>query len=244
MPVQVIGAGWGRTGTSSFREAMGILKLPCYHMSEVIANGDARFWTQMVEGKKPDLDTVLAHEGRGYLATCDFPSAGFWREQLEKYPDAKVVLTTRDAEGWHKSCTMTIFCMTGGSPYQPLGVRIATWCGIPTRGFYEMTQKVCGGMAFHNNWEPDALKRRFDEYNAEVQRECPKDKLLVFRAADGWGPLCEFLGVPVPEQPYPHVNDTAEFQKIVQVLNITGYAIMATPPLIAIGAALWRSMRK
>lgn len=187
--------------------------MPCYHMFEVMKNGDAQFWTQMADNKKPDLDTVMSREGRRFRATCDFPSAGFWREQLEKYPDAKVVLTVRDTEGWHKSCVNTIFTTVAGSPYQMLGVRIATWCGFPIRGFYEMTKKVVSEQAIGDDYNPSLVKQRYEDYNEEVKRECPPEKLLVFRASDGWEPLCKFLGKAVPDQPYPHTNDTVQFQK-------------------------------
>jgi len=249
MPIEVIGAGWGRTGTSSFKEAMQILGLPTYHMSDVIENGQAAFWEDACDGKGCDskgLKQGLAFEKvffdgteREYRATCDFPSAIFWKEQLVKYPDAKVVLTTRDSESWHKSCCDTIFMMTGSSPYSPLGVRIATRCGLPTRRFYEMTEKVVSMGAVGGNWEKEQVKKAFNDYNDGVIRECPKGRLLVFQAKDGWEPLCQFLGKPIPDQPYPHANDTAHFKKIVMLVNTVGYVILATPFVLSAGAAWW-----
>lgn len=235
--VEVIGAGWGRTGTSSFKAAMEILGLPCYHMSDVMRNKDFKFWSRMADGEKSlDLDKMFNRDGKEYKATCDFPSAPFWREQLAKYPDAKVILTTRDPNSWYKSCVETIFKMTPNSPHMPFGVRVALWCGFPFAGFYEMSGKAVGAY-IGNDWSPEAVKQSFEAHNASVIRECPKDKLLVFKASDGWAPLCKFLGKPVPDVPYPHVNDTTQFKGHVRPINTAGWTIVSTPMLVLLAGA-------
>jgi len=234
--VEVIGAGWGRTGTFSFKTAMEILDLPCYHMAEVFRNRDAKFWIRMADGDEPDLAEVLERDGKVFKATCDFPSAPFWREQLAKYPDAKVVLTVRDPDSWYRSCMETIFRMAPNSPHMPLGIRVALWFGFPISGFYEMSWKSVG-KPIGDDWSPEAVKRSFEEHNNAVIRECPKDKLLVFRASDGWGPLCKFLGKPVPDVPYPHLNDTAQFKRNTNPLNVIGWCILGSPVVLLAG--LW-----
>eukprot|EP00873_Tetraselmis_striata_P028648 jgi/Tetstr1/448912/TSEL_036138.t1 len=233
--VEVIGAGWGRTGTFSFKTAMEILDLPCYHMAEAFGNRDAKFWIRMADGDEPDLAEVLERDGKVFKATCDFPSAPFWREQLAKYPDAKVVLTVRDPDSWYRSCAETIFQTTPNSPHMPLGIRVAMSCGLPR--MYEMTRKAVG-KPIGDDWSSEAVKRSFEEHNNAVIRECPKDRLLVFRASDGWGPLCEFLGKPVPDLPYPHLNDSASMKRRLRLLNAIGWSIMVAPVVLVAG--MWQ----
>lgn len=106
--VKVIGAGWGRTGTMSFKTAMEILGMKCYHMIEVFKNDDADFWRRLAENDPTaDLHEVLG--ARGFEATSDFPSSAFVEEQMKRYPNAKVILTYRDPEKWYRSCCDTIF---------------------------------------------------------------------------------------------------------------------------------------
>uniref|UniRef100_A0A6U1K0N7 Sulfotransferase n=1 Tax=Tetraselmis chuii TaxID=63592 RepID=A0A6U1K0N7_9CHLO len=236
--VEVIGAGWGRTGTTSFKAAMEILGLPCYHMKEVFPNRDFKFWSRMADGEDLDLDEVFKRGKKVYRATCDFPSAPHWKKQLAKYPDAKVVLTTRDPESWYRSCVETVFRMNPHSPFMPIGIRVALWCGFPFAGFYEMSSKMNADIDA-GDWSLEAGVRYFEEYNAAVIRDCPKDKLLVFRASEGWEPLCKFLGKPVPDVPYPHVNDAPEFQALIRPINAVGWVIMGAPAVLLVGAGLW-----
>ena len=93
MVLRVIGTGFGRTGTDSMREALNILGFgPCHHMFEV--NNDPeqkRLWRALAKGATPDWERLFA----GYASCVDFPSAFYWRELLEAYPDAKAILTWR-----------------------------------------------------------------------------------------------------------------------------------------------------
>lgn len=223
--VVVIGAGVGRTGTLSFKKAMDILGLgPCYHMEEVFKRKDAKFWEKISKGDDVDVHDVLG--SKGYRSTSDFPSCCFWKEQLDRYPYAKVILTTRNPETWYKSCTDTIFKMIPCHPNTSLGVKIAQFFGLPTPGFYTMLPALFENKFLKGKgWSKKEVISSFIEHNNNVISTCPKDKLLVFEVAQGWKPLCDFLQVPVPDVPFPHVNDTKEFQKHVQFANVVGYAI-------------------
>eukprot|EP00951_Prasinocladus_malaysianus_P037058 scaffold395020_cov32-Prasinocladus_malaysianus.AAC.2 len=128
--------------------------------------------------------------------------------------------------------------MVPQSPHMTLAVRVALKCGFPFKGFYEMSRKTVG-RPLGNDWRPEAIKKRFQEYNEAVIRECPKDRLLVFKATDGWEPLCKFLGKPVPDVPYPHVNDTEQFQGYIKPIKRVGRIIMTVPvALIATAVAV------
>ena len=105
--LKVIGAGFGRTGTTSLKEALNILGFKCYHMQEVFKHPTHSFlWIEAYEGKLTDYDLIFKGgkelENDPYTATCDWPSTTIWEELIEKYPDAKVILTLRDDESWYR----------------------------------------------------------------------------------------------------------------------------------------------
>ena len=197
--IEVIGAGWGRTGTSSLKEALEILGFPTYHMTEILANGPAHtsFWSHAADNRseKHDFPSVF----KNYRATCDFPSSVFWKEQLEAYPDAKVILTVRDAEKWYASCCQTIFRMSPDSPHTNIGIRTAMDAfGLPVRGLGPMIRKIITREALGDTWEKEKVIAAYVAHIQKVKDEVPPEKLLVFEISQGWGPLCTFLGVPVP----------------------------------------------
>lgn len=207
--LQVIGAGCGRTGTASLKKALEILGHPTYHMFEVVKNGhEAKWEAALASPETADWEAIFA----GFTATVDFPASVAYPELIAKYPNAKVILSIRDAPGWAKSVSETIW-----SPYSGE----LSWVLWPTKaGFQRMTRAfrarffgdADGGVASGAIFDPKRLEERFEAWNAQVIANVPKEKLLVFQAKDGWEPLCAFLGVPVPDEPYPRVNDTAEFK--------------------------------
>ena len=105
MSLDVIGPGFGRTGTASLKRALEILGLgPCHHMEECFAHPEqAAYWQDLLAGKSVDWDRVFA----GFKSQVDWPGAHYWRELIAAYPDAKVVLSVRPEESWWKSCMTT-----------------------------------------------------------------------------------------------------------------------------------------
>lgn len=196
MALSIIGAGLGRTGTLSLKLALEHLGLgPCYHMTEVMANGRRALplWLEAVRGR-PDWDAVFA----GFAATTDYPACSFWRELAGYYPEAKVILTTRDADDWFDSVSRTIFSPEHragfeGGETNPLA---EFFTGTVFAPFGDRT----GDRAFMTAW--------FRAWEADVIATLPPGRLLVQRPGDGWEPLCAFLGVPVPMAPYPRVNSS------------------------------------
>ena len=222
--IKVVGAGFGRTGTCSFKEAMKILGMNCYHMLDNMKHKDSLFWLRAAEGEEVNFDDVFGRDVEQYQASVDNPSSMCWQEQLKQYPNAKVILTYRDFEGWYRSCKDTIFKMMPNSPYCPAGVKAAQALGLPHAGFSRMGKKLIFP-SWGATWKKDEIRIAFDKYNENVRKSVPAGQLLVFEAKDGWGPLCAFLGLPVPEVPYPRVNDTEEFQQHVGGINTAGYVI-------------------
>lgn len=194
MPLSVIGAGYGRTGTLSLKLALEQLGFgPCYHMVEVLKNPKAPGdWEAAADGRPVDWEDIFA----GYGATVDWPSATFYRELAEAYPDAKVVLTVRDPEAWFASTQATIFKPDFSDPDDP---------------FQRMVLKVIGDLFDRRMHDKAHVIEVFNRHNEAVRRAIPPERLLVYDLAEGWNPLCAFLGVPVPETPMPKVNSTQEF---------------------------------
>lgn len=197
MPLHVIGAGLGRTGTLSLKLALEQLGLgPCYHMMEVRSVPERlEHWNRIAAGEKVDWEEVFA----GFRSTVDWPACNYWRELMARYPDAKVILSLRDPESWWRSTQSTIFSdhVQDGAP--PSIRRIL---------------KDVVGEDLHDR---DACVAAFERHNASVRAGVPAEKLLVFDAKQGWAPLCAFLGVPVPDAPFPSVNTTDEFRKMVGI---------------------------
>jgi hypothetical protein len=198
MTIKVIGAGLGRTGTMSLKLALERLGFnPCYHMFEVMQGGDMREariaqWDAISRGEMLPWREVFA----GYHATVDWPACNYWRELMAEYPDAKVILSRRrTAEQWFRSTQATI--MHEELQHPP---------------FIDRLIEAIVGPDPH---DPVAVPAAYEAHNAAVIAAVPPEKLLVFEPGDGWAPLCAFLGVPVPDEPYPQVNSTAEFQAMV-----------------------------
>jgi hypothetical protein len=201
MAIQLIGAGFGRTGTLSLKVALEQLGLaPCYHMTEVLAHPEhVPVWSDATDGKPVDWDALFA----GYAATVDWPGCTFWRELAAQYPDAKVLLTLRNPESWYASAHETIYQMwRNPAPPDPT---LAAW--------HAMVTKLVGVQTFGGRFEDRAHAIGVYERHAEsVKRAIPKERLLVYEVAQGWQPLCDFLDLPVPAGEFPRVNSREEFR--------------------------------
>jgi hypothetical protein len=201
MALEIIGAGFGRTGTNSLKLALEQLAFgPAHHMFEVRDNpAQLPFWQAAARGEKMDWDTVF----RGYKSQVDWPGARYWRELARYYPKAKVVLSVRDPDEWHDSVKATIlpFLAARGKHPSPYVNAIA-----------EMGHETVNIQVFDGRLEDrEHAKRVFRKHIADVQAEIPAGRLLTFDLRDGWKPLCEFLGVAVPDIPFPKTNSSKEF---------------------------------
>ena len=192
MTLQVIGAGWGRTGTMSLKLALEQLGYPCHHMHEVFLHPEhvARF-TAAASGA-PDWDAIYD----GYTAAVDWPTCSFWRELSAEYPDAKVILTERDPQDWYESFTATI--------QKPITTFDGEWGDMVRAVIIERDLEGDPNT-------PDHLRAVFARHNEQVRATIPAERLLEFRVSEGWEPLCAFLGCDAPDEPFPRVNDREEF---------------------------------
>ena len=206
MTLKVIGAGFGRTGTLSLKEALEKLGFgPCHHMKEVMLNSEqAEYFYLASTGKSMDWDEVY----KDYSSAVDWPTAAYYRELSDKYPDAKVILGMRDAGSWYDSASTTIYKM---SQNFPKWIRFI----LPRADkIFKMIDKTVFGQPFSYQFEDREFAMRvFNDHVEAAKKSIPDEKLLMHSAKDGWEPLCAFLDVPVPEEPYPWVNDSKEFAR-------------------------------
>jgi hypothetical protein len=204
MSLQVISAGFGRTGTMSLKLALEQLGFgPCHHMDEVLAHGETQvpLWRAAADGA-PDFPAIYA----GYRSAVDWPTAAFWGELAVAYPDAKFILSSRSPESWVKSFSETILAvLMNQENWPPPAVE---WLNMVTR---VVIDRSLGGVT-----DPDGLIEVFRAHEAAVKAAIPASRLLVHQAQDGWGPLCAHLGVPIPQTPYPRTNSKDEFFELMK----------------------------
>jgi hypothetical protein len=208
--MKLIGAGLPRTGTLSQKVALEILGVgPCYHMVNVLGDLDiATLWRRALDGEA-DWPEIFD----GFESTVDWPGSFFYGELIDVYPDAKVLLSLRDADSWAQSMRDTIW----GVLYGDILIRHLSEARAIVdpkwRGYIEMMREMWqqSGLLQGENTTAESMAHAMERYHEQVQRDVPSDRLLVWSVGDGWEPLCEFLEVPVPEMPFPHLNDSKEF---------------------------------
>jgi hypothetical protein len=204
----------------------------CYHMHTLLDNTvqDAPQWVRAIEAKyahkgtfeKDDWDALLGK----YQAVCDIPAAFFGAELAELYPDAKVIILNRDAEKWYESVLESIWAVVEDKSPAVLAQRI--YCAL----LDDATQSMIGyvkalstlAMPYKHGAEKEKALAWYRAQYQEFHDRIPAERCLEYSIKDGWGPLCEFLQVPVPkssdektgevvEVPFPHLNDRLVFSK-------------------------------
>lgn len=235
MTLRIIGAGFGRTGTVSTKAALEILGFgPCYHMREILQRrpgfneGHLELWSEHARAKAAghpapiDWDQVFAH----YDACMDHPTCLYYEELMERYPDAKVVLNVRDSERWFRSW-QTLFDGLGF-------IRKLAWFVPRIRRALDIVDTLIKDGEMGGVIEAESNIAIFERHNQHVIDTVPADRLLVFDVKQGWEPLCEFLGVEVPDEPFPHLNES----KGSMQARLLQYWIETTSPRAKAGLAL------
>jgi hypothetical protein len=215
--VNVIGAGFGRTGTRALKAALERLGHgPCYHMATVIDEPHRiRQWLEIGEGAAPNWDRVFA----GFQAAMDWPAAAYWRELALHYPSAKVVLSVRDPEEWYRSVSATVFA-SALAERRPLPAqrRVVRWLVARRAPDFALYPRMARATVMDRVFDGRIDDRGhvvsvFERHIAEVKASIPAHRLLVFDVREGWTPLCEFLGSPVPDEPFPQTNERETFRR-------------------------------
>ena len=228
MTLKVIGAGFGRTGTTSIKAALEQLGFTqCYHMQEVIKHpAHVQRWIDVMDGKPVDWDALFA----GYQATVDWPACNFYEQLMAHYPNAKVLLTVRDPDKWYDSCLNTIYAM-----YHKPVMRFVRRLFPLMQRFMAMNDRLIWQGDFQGRFADRSYAIKvFNAHNAAIKAAVPAERLLVYDVKEGWEPLCRFLNVPVPQGvPFPHLNDSGVFQRMFQLAyGLVGLLLVAGVALI------------
>lgn len=197
MTLEIIGSGLGRTGTKSLHAALNRLGFgPTHHMFEVFQQQERTpLWIEAGNGRA-DWEAIF----EGYRSAVDYPTAAFWRELTDYYPDAKVIHTIRDPDEWFASTQATIFRPDGFAA-------TAMESGGMMADFFKVVIRDFPGRLNERAFMTDYFRRHTEAVKAAIAPE----RLLVYEVREGWAPLCTFLFVPVPDEPFPAQNDRAEF---------------------------------
>ena len=199
MTLEIIGAGFGRTGTMAMKLALETLGFgPCYHMMEVSQHeGHAEAWLEATERGKADWDSLFAE----FRACVDWPACNFYQSLLKHYPRAKVILSVRDPDAWYDSVLNTIYARLTALDEENLPVRSA------------MAKKLILEQTFSGRFaEREHAIGVFNAHTETVRATVPAEKLLIYETGSGWEPLCTFLSCPQPSTDYPHVNTREDFR--------------------------------
>ncbi|HEY3502336.1 MAG TPA: sulfotransferase [Actinocatenispora sp.] len=198
--LSIVGAAFGRTGTSSAREALVRLGLgPCHGMRQLFTDdAHAAAWLRAAEGGPVDWRRLLD----GYGATVAWPASAFWRELADAYPKAKVLLLVRDPDAWYDSVARTLFRT------RPAGATTDHRTPVRDRAIERIVWRGTFGGRFADRAYALGV---YAAHRDRVRREVPAERLVEVDVADGWGPLCAALGVGVPDEPFPVANTTEEY---------------------------------
>ena len=255
VPMQVLSLGYSRTGTLSMREALSILGYPNpYHFSSFYGNvKECDIWLDLIKRKfdgigppvtKQDFDGLLGHCG----AVTDAPCHLFAKELIEFYPDAKVVLVERPLESWYKSWSK--FLDNAFQPALYIFAALDPWFTGRIVGVGDATVETQVGGAKNLLAAKARSKEEYLKHYALVRSLVPEERILNFQLRDGWGPLCKFLGKDVPQEAFPHVNDTESNSKAFQELGMLGLKRIAwngtkiASAIGMVGVVAWYQFRR
>ena len=234
--MRMIGAGFGRTGTTSLKAALEVLGLgPSYTLGEVFAHPEhVGFWEAARRGEEVDWERFLS----GYDVAVDWPACSFYAELMEAFPEAPVILTVRDPASWYESTRATIHELrrltTGPLPVGTAFALASPFAPGPT-GAVRLADRLVWEDTFHGRFEDrDYAMDVFERRNEAVRRHVPPERLLVFDVREGWAPLCDFLGVEVPDVPFPRLNEASQMRR--RLLGLVAFS--ATVPALAVLAGL------
>ncbi|MEZ4994228.1 MAG: sulfotransferase [Saprospiraceae bacterium] len=224
MSLKVIGVGGPRTGTSSLKVALEILGYQkCYHMKELLNQPEkVHLWRTLFDTGSTDFDAIF----EGYQASSDFPGYLAYKALWKQYPDARFILTERDAEKWHTSVMNTVYQAIhptlAGKLKRLQKVLFSPRLRKISKVFHLLKEYFFAGLYQGRFPDKASTIRIYEEFNEEVKRTIPAEQLLIFDIADGWEPLCAFLGKPVPDVAFPYLNKRENFKAQVKMMLETG----------------------
>lgn len=203
MPLKIIGAGFGRTGTLSMVRALEEPKFfPCHHMVETRKNpSELPYWRPTLDGSIVDWRKLF----NGYQARIDWPGAAYWKKLSTAFPASKVILTIRDPEQWYESFLATIHISMGRGRWD--------YNDGHQRAVSKLAYEIlCVGIFENRTTDKDFMISRFLKHRDEVVNSIEPRRLLEFDISEGWSPLCGFLEVETPDTDFPRGKSTQDFR--------------------------------
>jgi hypothetical protein len=224
MALKIIGAGLGRTGTMSLKNALEQLGYSkCYHMSELLKDTSRlKYWKQLHKEGHTDFAALF----EGFQSITDNPGCLYYKAFFKQYPDAKVILTIRNAEQWYESTSKTIYGVGPKTFGEKLSVMFKAIISphlrrlLPVFKYADESiwETFFEGKFTNKEW---AIKK-FNAHTEEVKNIIPEDQLLIYQVKEGWEPLCKFLNCPVPTEAFPYTNKRQNFAKNIEKVMKTG----------------------
>lgn len=261
VPMEVLSLGMGRTGTASMQKALQILGLPTYHGFEMHANKpDNRMWIEAFDAKyqrtaeakarpwktedwRKFFDALLGHVS----AVTDLPCNVFGPELMAAYPEAKVVLVERDVDSWYKSWEKALIQsleMPGLDWVKSINPVMADQLAVAREGVMGCQFHAADTREYRENAR-ETYKRHYAEIRALLKDQ--PERLLEYKLGSGWEPLCDFLGKVIPEEPFPHVNESAVHDEMLEIIFIMMmrsamgfFWLKIVPVLVVLGAVYWQ----
>jgi hypothetical protein len=210
--MKVIGVGFGRSGTLSLKTALEQLGAgPCFHMLDLIDGGsqsrDLPYWVRIANGAPVDWHEVFAT----WQSTVDWPACTLWRELVDAFPEATVLLNVRDFDAFYESCQNTLLAVKRAALAGELAPDMQR---MPPPELWLVIEKLVWQGDFQGRFEDkEWIRAMYEERIATIKASVPADRLVVWNlGVDGWEPLANALGVPVPDAPFPRMHDTNEFR--------------------------------
>ena len=213
MSLSVIGTGLSRTGTTTLRKVLEELGFgPCYNSTELFVRPRGiEFWEALEKGEEVDFEDFFS----GYNAIIGFPGYIFHQQLKDRYPEAKIILSYRDPEVWYDDISKTVFESASShvnKAYAAEARAIDPYVGDCIERIHALQLRILEENYFEGRFaERDFAVKRYVEWNESIKDIYPEDELLVYQVTEGWEPVCEFLGVPVPDQEFPHLNHPTTF---------------------------------
>lgn len=220
MPLKIIGTGLGRTGTYSLKLALEHLGFgKCYHMTELFQKPEGvKYFRQAEKGVSVEWNELF----RNYDSAVDYPVARYFRQITDYYKDAKVIHTYRKPSEWFESASRTIF-MANKLPLKRLfkfamlyPVKKEVRKRYPVFMYNRSLMKLEFGTDLTDK---KFILKKFDQHTENVIKHLSSDRLLIFNPAEGWEPLCRFLGVNIPSENFPYSNTYKEFIEKVEIIG-------------------------
>ncbi len=218
LDLKVIGAGMGRTGTTSLKMALEVLlRGPCFHFLEYQSHSELMApWLSLIRAmplrSDPDEfeDVPISQWEKvmpGYVACVDEPASYYWKQLSDVFPEALVILSVRDTDSWWAF-------MAALEEHYEEEMRRPDLITAERREFLDFAD------AIYPDWQEglseDTERAFFELHNRRVLAHAERhpsfnERFLVWRPQEGWEPLCRALGLPVPDVPFPHENKRSEY---------------------------------